>query len=92
VIVPDRHKRIVASVKRLDPVAVQSRRKGPKPAENYLLRGIASCGKCGSSLYTRRHKRIAAERAYVCAAVREARGTCDAKPIPAEPVEHAVVD
>jgi site-specific DNA recombinase len=92
VIDPQRHQRIVASIKRLDPVAVRSRRKGPKPAENYLLRGIASCGYCGSSLYTRRYKRIAGERAYVCAAVREARGTCDAKPIPAVPVEQAVVD
>jgi hypothetical protein len=83
---PERWGRIVTSVKRLDPVAVRSRRKGRKPAENYLLRGIATCGACGSALYTRRYKRIPGERAYVCGAVREARGTCSASPIPAEPV------
>jgi site-specific DNA recombinase len=92
VIDPERFERIVASVKRLDPVAVQARRKGRKAAEDYLLRGIASCGLCGSSLYTRRYKRVAGERAYICAAVREARGTCTAKPIPAIPVERAVID
>jgi DNA invertase Pin-like site-specific DNA recombinase len=64
---PERFERIVASVKRLDPVAVQARRKGRKAAEDYLLRGIASCGLCGSSLYTRRYKRVAGERAYICA-------------------------
>ena len=88
----ERWERIVASLKRLDPVAVQSRRKGKKPTEDYLLRGIASCGYCGSSLRCQRYKRIPGERAYICAAVKESRGTCDASKIPAAPVEKAVID
>lgn len=44
---------------------------------------------CGEPLYTRR---FAAGRHYVCAAVREARGTCRAPKIPAEVVERAVID
>jgi DNA invertase Pin-like site-specific DNA recombinase len=90
VIERERWERIVASVKRLDPVAVQARRKGAKPTENYLLRGIASCGCCGASLWTRRYKRIPGERAYICSAVRQATGICDAKPIPAVPIEKAI--
>lgn len=89
---PERHARIVASVKRLDPVAVQARQGGRKGSEDYMLRGVAFCGYCGASLYTRRYKRIEGERAYVCAAVRESRGICTAKPIPAQWVETAVVD
>jgi hypothetical protein len=86
---PERHARIVASLKRLDPVAVQARRGGRRPSETYLLRGIGFCSKCNQPLYTRS---LAAGRFYICAAVREARGTCTAAKIPAEPVERGVIE
>lgn len=85
---PERWERIVAGLRRLDPVGKQLRRQGRRPAEDYLLRRLGFCGRCGRSLYTRR---LAAGRQYQCAAVRESRGTCDAKPIPADVAEAQVL-
>jgi hypothetical protein len=76
-------------VKRMDPVAVQARKGGRPAADAYLLRGLAFCAWCDEPLYTRS---LAAGRHYVCAAVRDARGTCDAPKIPAELVERAVIE
>ncbi|MFL5782437.1 MAG: recombinase family protein [Thermoleophilaceae bacterium] len=89
-IAPDRWQRINERLIRMDPAAVQ-RRKGGRPvdSDDYVLRGIAFCAKCGSSLYTRRY---ATGRHYVCGAVREARGTCDAGHIPAELGEAQVLN
>ena len=84
---PDRWRRIVEGVARMDPVAVQARRGGRRPAEFYLLRGVSFCGRCGSAMYT-----LAAGRFYLCGAVREARGTCDLPRIPAGPVEAYVLN
>jgi DNA invertase Pin-like site-specific DNA recombinase len=70
---PERWEQIIAGLRRLDPVAEQRRRGGRRPAEDYLLRRIGFCGHCGQSLYTRR---LAGGRQYICAAVRESRGTC----------------
>jgi DNA invertase Pin-like site-specific DNA recombinase len=86
---PGRWQRINDGLKRLDPVTVQTRKGGRRPAEDYMLRGVGFCGHCGASLYTRRYSGF---RHYICAAVREARGTCDAKPIPAGWVEQAVIE
>ena len=85
---PERWDRIVAGLRRLDPIAEQRRSAGRRPAEDYLLRRIAFCGQCGRSLYTRR---LAAGRQYICAAVRESRGTCDAAAIPADVAEAQVL-
>ena len=85
---PDRWERIIAGLRRLDPVAVQRRRGGRRPAEDYLLRRIGFCGECGRTLYSRR---MAAGRTYICAAVRESRGTCHAGPIPADVAEAQVL-
>jgi inorganic triphosphatase YgiF len=56
--------------------------------EDYLLRRIAFCGECGQPLHTRRY---ASGRHYICAAVRQARGTCTAAPIPADVAEAQVL-
>src|SRR4051794_10893037 len=85
---PERWERIVTGLRRMDPVAVQRRRGGRRPAEEYLLRRIGFCGQCGQSLYARR---MAAGRTYICAAVRESRGTCNASPIPADVAEAQVL-
>ena len=87
-IAPERWQQIVAGVRRLDPVAQLRRRAGPRPVEDYLLRRIAFCGHCGGSLYGRK---LAAGRQYICAAVRESRGTCDASYIPADVAEAQVL-
>jgi hypothetical protein len=81
---PERHARILAGLKRLS-----ARQTGRAPVEDYLLRGVGFCGLCGQSLCTRRY---ASGRHYPCAAVREARGTCNAQPIPAGLVEGRVVE
>jgi hypothetical protein len=85
---PDRWERIVAGLRRIDPVTEQRRRGGRRPVEDYLLRRIAFCGHCGRSLYTRR---LAAGRQYICSAKRDARGTCDAGPIPGDVAEAQVL-
>jgi DNA invertase Pin-like site-specific DNA recombinase len=81
---PERWDRIAAA-------RTQNHCKGPPTAParraDWLLRGIASCGRCGAKLYTR-----ADRRQYVCKAVREGHGTCDAPPIPAEQAERVVLD
>jgi hypothetical protein len=66
------------------PVAASSTAPGTlslaaDPARNTL---------CGASLYT---KRYAAGHHYICGAVPEARGTCNARPIPAVEAERAVI-
>jgi hypothetical protein len=53
---PDRWHRIVEGLARMDPVAVQARKGGRRPAEDYLLRGVAFCGLCGQALHARRFK------------------------------------
>jgi DNA invertase Pin-like site-specific DNA recombinase len=78
-----------AQLTRMDPVAVQTRKGGRRPPEDYLLRGIATCSHCGRALYTRR---LASGRHYLCGNVREARGTCHAAAIPAEVAEQRILD
>lgn len=85
----DRWERIQAARTRADPVAIQARMGGRRASDQFLLRGVAFCADCGEPLYTRNY---AWGRAYLCAAVREARGTCDAPKIPAEPIERAVLE
>ena len=87
---PDRWRRLQDARRRLDPAAVQ-RRKGGRPThtDDYLLRGIGRCLQCGSSLFTRRY---ASGRHYLCGAVRQAQGTCDAVKIPAELAEVQVIN
>lgn len=76
------------SIMRMDPSAVQRRKGGRPQTEAYALKGVAFCARCGSPLFTRRY---AAGRAYLCGAVRQARGTCDAVRIPAELAEGHVL-
>jgi Recombinase/Resolvase, N terminal domain/Recombinase zinc beta ribbon domain len=83
---PERWERIAALVH------AQNACKSPPSARtraryDWLLRGIANCGRCGAPLYTR-----ADRRTYVCKAVREGHGTCGAAPIPAEQAEQLVLD
>jgi DNA invertase Pin-like site-specific DNA recombinase len=85
---PERWERITAALRRLDPAAVQRRRPGRPAIEDYLLRRIAFCGECGQPLNTRRY---ASGRHYICAAVRQARGTCGAAAIPADVAEAQVL-
>jgi DNA invertase Pin-like site-specific DNA recombinase len=87
---PDRWERIVALVSADDPVSSRAGAGGrpATPGDEYLLRGIGTCGRCGSSLYTRR---LASGRQYRCGAAREATGLCDAPYISAERVELEVL-
>ena len=80
-----------AQLKRLDPVAVAGRSGGRPPADDsFILRQVARCARCGRPLWTRSYE--SGRRAYVCSAVREARGTCDAERIPAPEVERVVIE
>ena len=89
VIDPERFDAIHANLARLDPVRVAKRCGGRKSAdESYFLRGIARCGQCGASLYTRRQ---AVGRVYVCANRRQGTGLCNAPVIPAELIESHVL-
>jgi DNA invertase Pin-like site-specific DNA recombinase len=77
---PERWERIVAML----PIG---RTGGQPPArDDFLLRGIASCGLCGAKLHVRGDT-----RRYVCSAARE-HGTCAAPNIPAELADGAVLD
>jgi hypothetical protein len=81
-----RWERIVAARRRLDPgpdLPVERRRSRP-PREVYLLRGVATCARCGGSLHTRRY---AAGRHYLCGEVRLATGECDLPRFLAAPIE-----
>jgi hypothetical protein len=64
-------------------------RGGRKPNTFHLLLGIARCFKCGDPLYV---KPYAAGPHYLCRAVKEGHGTCDAARIPAEVAEQAVLE
>jgi DNA invertase Pin-like site-specific DNA recombinase len=103
---PDRWQAIVGRLKRMDEAALKRRqggRKGVDPA--YFLRGIAFCGKCGASLYTREQAigpklhlepgqtRACREivRTYVCKNRREGTGLCDAPPIQAALIEDHIL-
>ena len=85
---PERWQRIAASLGGVDLAAPQRRGQGRRAVEDYLLRRVAFCGRCGSSLFTRRY---AAGRHYLCGAVRQARGTCDAAAIAADVAEAQVL-
>jgi len=85
----ERWDRIQETRTRLDPAAIQRRKGGRPTGEDYLLRGVALCLRCGSPLYTRRQ---ASGRVYVCKAVRQCEGTCDAPAIPAELAETQVLN
>lgn len=88
----DRWQRILAGLERADPVARQARKGGNRPAEDYLLRRVAFCGHCGLPLYTRRMATVPGGRAYICRAVRQSEGTCQAPPIPAQLAETQVLE
>jgi DNA invertase Pin-like site-specific DNA recombinase len=79
---PERWERIAAMV-----ASGPRARTVESPPRDWLLQGIASCHLCGSPLYTRSDRHT-----YVCKAVRESRGTCNALPIPAEAAERLVLD
>jgi hypothetical protein len=81
---PERWERIAAMVKSEGSTRTIS---SVTPSRDWLLQGVANCGLCGSTLYTRSDRRT-----YVCKAVREGHGTCDAPSIPAEAAERAVLD
>jgi DNA invertase Pin-like site-specific DNA recombinase len=81
---PDRWERSAATIDRKH---APTRIVTSHSQRDWLLRGIANCGRCGEKLYTRSDR-----RQYVCKAVREGHGTCDAPPIPAEQAERVVLD
>lgn len=81
--------RALGNLQRLDPVAVAARKGGRKSPEEYFLRGIAKCSRCGAPLYTRP---LAAGRHYKCANSRQATGLCDAPAIPANVLEARTLD
>jgi DNA invertase Pin-like site-specific DNA recombinase len=76
---------------RLDPAAVQRRKGGRRPAASYVLRGLAFCS-CGAPMYciTGRYGAHDA-RHYVCRHKFESDGLCDARPVPADNAELAVL-
>jgi DNA invertase Pin-like site-specific DNA recombinase len=87
----DLWERANGQLRRLDPVGVAGRSGGRPPVEDaFILRNVARCARCGRTLWTRSYE--SGRRAYVCASVREARGTCDAERIPAPEVERLVIE
>jgi DNA invertase Pin-like site-specific DNA recombinase len=90
IIDPDRFDAIQANLARLDPVQLAKRKGGRRNDrdDSYFLRGIAFCGDCGASLYTREQ---AVGRVYVCANRRQGTGLCSAPPIPAKLIEDHVL-
>ena len=87
-----------ASLRRLDPAAVQ-RRKGGRPTTGaFILRGLAFCGHCGAPLYVAADKygsrRLDGSREphYACKHRVESSGVCDAPPIPAVVAEYRVLE
>jgi DNA invertase Pin-like site-specific DNA recombinase len=84
----ERWEALQAKLDRQTPVAARGR-KGGRPGDGaYILRGVLTCGGCGASMYTREY---AAGRYYLCASVREARGTCDLPRVAADLVETPTV-
>lgn len=60
---------------------------GPEPHRAFMLRGIASCDRCGDPLYVRSY----GTSRYVCGHARVADGMCSAPPIRADVLEDAVL-
>ena len=54
--------RVQSKIKRMDRTAVEARKGGRRPGDDYLLRKVATCGHCGAAIYTRR---FAAGRFYL---------------------------
>lgn len=80
-----------ASLKRMDPAAVQRRKGGRAPQDDsFILRGIARCLACDAALWTRRSPQTGA-RSYVCRHRRQGTRVCTAEPIPALLIEEHVV-
>jgi DNA invertase Pin-like site-specific DNA recombinase len=88
-IAADRWERLQGTFGRMDPVAVARRAGGRPGSDDYILRGIARCGRCGESFWTRSY--AATGRTYVCASVLGSTGTCDAPKIPASNIEFEVL-
>ena len=87
---PERHERILAGRKRIDPVTLAKRKSGRPPKnDDYVLKGVAFCRQCGASMWTRE---FAAGRHYTCSNVRKATGLCSAAPVPADLIERQVLD
>lgn len=92
-----RWRKIVAALRRTDAVGVQMHAAGRPAVNPALLRGIGKCGRCGCTLYYEPPRRRTANsrqgnRAYyVCAAVRECRGTCDSGRVQAQVVDAQVL-
>lgn len=59
-------------------------------SDDYLLRGLAVCGKCDARLYTRRRGAEPRERLYVCP--RDGVGSCGGVAVQAEPAEEVVTE
>lgn len=65
-----------------------------RPAQNHALAKLARC-KCGERMYavtsSYRRKNGSRKRTYVCHAYHFSTGTCNAKPIDAEPIDSGVI-
>jgi len=79
-----------ATLGRRDPAAVQ-RRKGGRPAADYMLRGIVFCAGCGAPLYSSRSY-LNGRCGYVCSHKLQATGLCSRPAIPAKLLEGHVLN
>jgi hypothetical protein len=97
IIAPDLFERISAKINRPDLAAAQARKGGREPIADFMLRRLAFCLTCGRPMYamTRRTggKRTGPlYRTYQCRGRCGSRGTCDARPVPADIAEERILE
>lgn len=94
IIEPERFDRIRNNRKTRDRSA-SGRPRGGRPTGRYALSQLATCAKCGATMYcvTAPYKRKdgTQQRSYICSNVKAQTGLCDAPKVDAERVDAAIV-
>jgi DNA invertase Pin-like site-specific DNA recombinase len=85
---PERWQAVQDQLNRVDATARHRRQGGAPGGDDFLLRGIVFCARCGAPLWTRADH----GRRYQCRQARRSTGLCDAPPIPADVLERHVLN
>ena len=96
IIAPDLFERIGAKINRPDQAAAQARKGGREPIADFVLRRLAFCLVCGRPMYSMTRRTGAKRtgplyRTYQCRGRCGSRGTCDARPVPADIAEERIL-